>query len=151
MPHKNKEDQLFAIALRKQVIKMKCHEYLGGKCKQCGESDFFKLCFHHLDPNEKEYKLSKHFGDGFQKLKLELDKCVLLCNNCHRELHYEEEKTLCDYAKTRRKTKELFLEFIKTFKCDTCGYDKCVAALDFHQTYGIIKKHIDHNHDTDNQ
>ena len=47
------------------------------------------LDFHHEDPTKKEYGISSNGSTiSWEKLKIELDKCILLCANCHRELHY---------------------------------------------------------------
>lgn len=61
-------------------------EYKGGKCEHCGYDKYRgALEFHHKDPSQKDpkglkaYKLSRLFA--------EVDKCVLLCANCHREEH----------------------------------------------------------------
>lgn len=43
------------------------------------------LEFHHLDPTKKDFIISRCFS--LKKAKLELDKCILLCSNCHREVH----------------------------------------------------------------
>lgn len=74
------------IAKRK-CTKQKAVDLLGGECSKCG----YKKClaaleFHHLDPSKKDinYYSLKH---NFNKITLELDKCVLLCANCHREEH----------------------------------------------------------------
>lgn len=66
---------------------------LGGKCKHCGESKSYLLDFHHVDPTEKEGTLSD-FSKGYnlEKFFKELDKCDLLCANCHREFHYLHTK-----------------------------------------------------------
>ena len=45
------------------------------------------LDFHHIDPTKKEFAISKLKAYSFYKLKPELDKCVLLCKNCHAEYH----------------------------------------------------------------
>jgi len=45
------------------------------------------LEFHHLDPKEKEIKISDNTTHTWEKLVKELDKCVLLCSNCHVEVH----------------------------------------------------------------
>lgn len=68
--------------------KVQCIEYKGGKCSQCG----YKKCisaleFHHLNPLEKDFAISKSNRTSFKKLKPELDKCILVCSNCHREIH----------------------------------------------------------------
>lgn len=46
------------------------------------------LEFHHKDPNSKDFNISQCRSHKFsQKIKDELDKCSLLCSNCHREEH----------------------------------------------------------------
>ena len=45
------------------------------------------LQFHHLDPNEKDFAISKAGTWAWHRLVKELDKCVLLCGNCHSEVH----------------------------------------------------------------
>ena len=64
-------------------------EKLGGKCLKCGENKFYLLDFHHRNPEEKEGELSD-FSKGYNLDKFfeELQKCDLLCANCHREYHY---------------------------------------------------------------
>jgi len=72
---------------KKKVVKLKAIEYKGGGCVKCG----YKKCeaaleFHHLDPKEKEFLISsKHCN--WDIIKKELDKCILVCSNCHRETH----------------------------------------------------------------
>ena len=63
---------------------------LGGKCSRCGYSkSFYALDFHHTEGN-KEESLSKLIrNQSKQKALKEIKKCILLCANCHRELHHE--------------------------------------------------------------
>ena len=67
-------------------------EIKGGKCEDCNNS--FHQCqydFHHVDPAEKEFNLANILKrKDFNAVKEELDKCVLLCSNCHRMRHYKE-------------------------------------------------------------
>lgn len=61
-------------------------EYKGGRCEKCGYSRCYDaLEFHHPDPKEKDptFKAIRYWG--LEKAKRELDKCNLLCSNCHRE------------------------------------------------------------------
>jgi hypothetical protein len=63
----------------------------GGACSVCGYSkNMAALCFHHVDPSIKEMKLDSRSlaNTSLQNLREEIDKCILLCNNCHMELHY---------------------------------------------------------------
>jgi len=70
-------------------IKKQCVEYLGGQCKICGYKKCYRaLEFHHMNPAEKEMGISQaNTKYRFEQLKPELDKCVLLCKNCHAEVH----------------------------------------------------------------
>ena len=70
--------------------KQKYLDYKGGKCERCGYNKCnAALEFHHLDPSKKEFRLS-YSRKGFEKVKKELDKCILVCANCHREIHHNE-------------------------------------------------------------
>ena len=65
--------------------------YKGGKCAICGYKKCIKaLEFHHEDPTTKEFTLGYQANFALDRLKKEADKCLLLCANCHRELHYKE-------------------------------------------------------------
>lgn len=70
--------------------KIECVLYKGGKCERCGYNKCLSaLEFHHIDPNEKDFSISTSDRTSFDFLKPELDKCMLLCSNCHREIHEE--------------------------------------------------------------
>jgi hypothetical protein len=66
-------------------------EYKGGKCMRCGYNKCINaLEFHHKNPDEKEFTLSHLKNYSFTKIiRDELDKCELVCANCHREIHFE--------------------------------------------------------------
>jgi len=66
----------------------------GGKCQKCGyDKCIGALEFHHIDPSNKKYSWDKMRGISKESLKNELDKCILLCANCHRELHSEQHES----------------------------------------------------------
>jgi transposase len=74
----------------RQKNKERAIEYKGGECVNCG----YKKCssaleFHHTNPSEKDFGPSKNMNIAWEKLKKELDKCILVCANCHREIHEE--------------------------------------------------------------
>ena len=72
------------------INKQMCVNYKGGKCFSCGYNKCLAaLEFHHINPNEKEFNIGTKLKrlDSFDDIKSELDKCILLCSNCHRELH----------------------------------------------------------------
>lgn len=61
-------------------------------CIVCGESDIACIDFHHVDPNEKELKIGDAGNHKWSDIKIidEINKCVCLCANHHRILHYHE-------------------------------------------------------------
>ena len=70
--------------------KVQAVAYLGGKCIKCGYTkSVAALDFHHRDPTKKDFGISSGAGRSWEKLRVELDKCDLLCANCHREVHEE--------------------------------------------------------------
>ena len=74
------------ISWRKRV-KIRLVEYKGGKCQCCGYNNCIEaLEFHHLNPAEKDFTISGT-SKSFESLKKEADKCILVCSNCHKEIH----------------------------------------------------------------
>ena len=69
--------------------KRKLIEYKDGKCIKCGYNKCDQaLTFHHRDPKKKEFGIANHMRYTLKALKKEVDKCDLLCANCHYEVHY---------------------------------------------------------------
>jgi hypothetical protein len=79
----------YYVDLRRKKLKILAIEYKGGKCSVCGYSNCSRaLEFHHRDPNGKDFGVSRSGHTmSLTRLKVELDKCDMLCANCHRELH----------------------------------------------------------------
>jgi len=74
----------------RQRTKDKAVEYKGGKCEKCGYNKCnWSLHFHHIDPTKKEFTFSRYSNHSWEKIKNELDKCIMICSNCHGEIHYE--------------------------------------------------------------
>ena len=70
----------------KKRQKQKLVDYKGGKCEICGYNKCIEaLDFHHLNPNEKGFGISKKYI-SFEKAKKEVDKCILVCAICLREI-----------------------------------------------------------------
>lgn len=69
----------------------------GGKCEICGYGrNYSALCFHHKDSKTKEMSLDAYsirkYVNNTEKIINELNKCILLCNNCHSEVHNPENR-----------------------------------------------------------
>ncbi len=77
-----------AVAKRRKVLKEKSVQYKGGKCELCGYNKCVEaLDFHHLDPMTKKFGIGhKGYTRSWQEIQNELDKCILVCANCHREI-----------------------------------------------------------------
>lgn len=69
-------------------VKEKLVKYKGGKCELCGYCRCYSaLDFHHIDPENKSFHISANLNKSFDTLKKEVDKCIMVCANCHREIH----------------------------------------------------------------
>jgi transposase len=78
---------------RLRKIKIKMILYKGGGCERCNlelkDSHYSVFDFHHLDPSTKDPNFSGIKSQKWEKIKNEIDKCKLLCSNCHRITHAE--------------------------------------------------------------
>lgn len=77
-------------ALRK-AIKAQLVKYKGGKCNRCGYNKCIgALQFHHIDETKKDFEIADYSCAKYlhlDELYKEVDKCILLCANCHAEEH----------------------------------------------------------------
>ena len=78
-----------AVTKRRQKIKDMSLLYKGNKCKLCNYNKCTRaLDFHHIDGSKKDFGIgAKGYTRSWEKVKEELDKCILVCANCHREIH----------------------------------------------------------------
>lgn len=124
-------------------IKRLLVEHFGGKCIICKfDKSQVSLCFHHIDPSKKEFNVNRihNLADCIKEAK----KCILICRNCHNEIHsglypqYLLSKTARDKRSTHNKQlsqrQEAKRDVINDMggKCAQCGYMKCLASLNFH-------------------
>lgn len=112
MPYKDREKQLQAQRdayhakksyyrarrkLRHGILKEWFHSEIipTMKCSRCPEVDIACLDFHHVDPTQKESPIMAMIKALKSKEKIisEMQKCIVLCSNCHRKHHYYEEKS----------------------------------------------------------
>ena len=78
-----------AVSRRRKKLREMARESLGNKCVICGYNKCQRaLVFHHLDPEKKDFSLSaRGLTRSWIKIQAEIDKCILLCANCHMEVH----------------------------------------------------------------
>lgn len=87
----------YQIKLKEYLLKLKQDliNHLGGCCSNCGyNKSIYALEFHHRNPSEKEFSIGVIMNrkgylnvEQLKKLMKEVDKCKVLCCNCHKELH----------------------------------------------------------------
>lgn len=84
-----KSCQNHATKVRQQHLKAEALKYKGNKCQHCGvEGHPAIFDFHHIDPSEKDFAIARRKSKNItDEIKKELDKCILLCSNCHRIEH----------------------------------------------------------------
>lgn len=78
-----------AVSRRRKKLREMARDYKGGQCATCGYNKCQRaLSFHHLNPKEKDFDLSSRgLTRSWERIKKEIDKCILLCANCHMEVH----------------------------------------------------------------
>lgn len=122
--------------------KINLMEVLGNKCCLCGYNKIpNSLEFHHINPNEKSFGIADNgICRDLETDLAEIKKCILVCANCHREIHanlYTQndliEKQIYneDIANELREEKKKFLEKTLYF-CTNCGkqlYQKSLTGL----------------------
>lgn len=71
---------------KRQAIVADLKRCLG--CQHCGENDPALLDFHHNDAGQKEFTIAARIHSiPLERLSGEIEKCIVLCANCHRKLH----------------------------------------------------------------
>lgn len=80
-----------ATVERVRNVKIKMINYKGGCCKDCGlklnDSHYSVFDFHHTNPKNKDINFGRIKFQKWEVIKKEIDKCELLCANCHRIKH----------------------------------------------------------------
>lgn len=68
------------------------------KCDKCSENHISCLDFHHNNPEEKEVCIAEMYRKGWGKKRIlkEIEKCIVLCSNCHRKLHHAEKEIIAE-------------------------------------------------------
>jgi len=87
---KNKEEIYRRKMNRRKKLKEEAIKISGGKCSVCGYDKCLSALEFHHNHEDKEGHVSTFIKKGSrQKVLKEAEKCIILCANCHRELHYK--------------------------------------------------------------
>ena len=164
--HKDKCGRCYSLAYRTRT-KQQAIDYKGGKCSVCSYDKYIgSLHFHHVYPETKSFNIGEINFRKFELLVDELDKCILVCSNCHFEIHaglvdaveiYEEQqKTFPKYVKeikpekfyqpvvkiSKRPDKEILEKLVWEMSCVKIGEMFGVsdnAVNKWCKYYGIMK------------
>lgn len=75
--------------IARQEKKLKLAQHTSTECLVCHyDKCIAALEYHHLDPSTKKFQISQGWNRSFKEILKEAQKCVVLCSNCHKELHY---------------------------------------------------------------
>jgi len=88
--YKDRREYLIrGVQKRRKRVREKAIDYKGGRCQRCGYNRCSEaLEFHYLESTGKDFGISdRGYTRSWKKTAEELDKCILLCANCHREVH----------------------------------------------------------------
>lgn len=117
-PNYYKAQQKRAWSRKLELIKM-----MGGECSCCGyKKNIAALEFHHINPENKSFQLdARHLSNtAMDRIIEESKKCILLCSNCHKEVHYPQQGMELLQEQVYE-NKSLTLEKHKTSTCPVCG------------------------------
>ena len=101
------------------ITKDRMVESMGGKCQCCGYNKTNRaLAFHHINPNEKDLGFADTRANpkSWKKIVEELRKCILVCHNCHSEIHDGVRDLPSQYFRFN----EEFADYRKTADYDHC-------------------------------
>jgi len=90
---KNNRESVNIRSRRNNLLKkLELVNYKGGACQICGYNDCIAALDFHHNIGDKEFNIGTELGKSckLSKLKQEVDKCILVCSNCHRKIHYNE-------------------------------------------------------------
>lgn len=113
------------VKVWRQQVKERVVKSMGGKCRCCGyDKCLASLDLHHINPSEKELSLGgiRANPKSWKKIVSELRKCILVCSNCHGEIHYGARKLPENFPTFDESYAEY--KIAKTTSCPICGKEK---------------------------
>ena len=114
-------------------VKSKLIQSMGGCCQICGyDRSAAALEFHHLDPSQKDFSFGglRASPKAWPSICNEIQKTILLCSNCHKEVHYNGQKIPETFSRfdTRFLDSDFFLVEYSTTSCPVCKKPKLDEA-----------------------
>lgn len=143
---KHRETIIRRLRGRNKSFRKSVNEYkLSSGCSACGFNELAEaLVFHHLDKSTKLHNVSKMGLWPDDLVVKEIEKCVILCENCHRELHAglrggikKNPRKLSEY-----KNRLFSLRVRRLLGCSRCGHHGDGVAIDFHHVNDDKSKNV---------
>lgn len=109
---------------RWKIRKIQAVDLFGGKCSICGyDKNIAALHFHHLDPSDKELDWNRLRLVSWSNVIKELKKCILVCSNCHSEIHNPDcsKNLMTDECNKFKYRNRLNIEIKPTGECPICN------------------------------
>jgi uncharacterized protein YktB (UPF0637 family) len=113
---------------REKIAKFLYEYKLNHPCIKCGEKDIYKLTFHHRNPNDKIHSVASHSFTTVSAVMKEINKCDVLCYDCHDKEHNIVSK----------ETNNLIHFIVKTIINDNC---KCINGIKIYEIDNKNKSH----------
>ena len=108
----------------RQRLKERAVYVLGNKCACCGYNKCIQaLEFHHLNPVEKDFNFGSNSNRSWKDTRNEIQKCILVCANCHREIHYgliDNNLLKSSFNEERAKEIDQLVDDVKIHKINYC-------------------------------
>lgn len=105
---------------------------MGDKCQCCGYDKLHSaLELHHLNPKEKDFTLGTNTNISWNSARKEIQKCILVCANCHREIHaglIDLDSLKSSFSEDRANEIDQLVDDIKSKKINYCK--KCGSEID---------------------
>jgi hypothetical protein len=85
---KKRKDRLLYSKIQKDKFRQYIQDIKSRGCCMCSEKTLQCLDFHHTNPKDKKYDISDMISHNIEKIIIEIQKCIVVCSNCHRKIHY---------------------------------------------------------------
>ena len=124
------------VILHRQRMKEACVYYMGNKCPLCG----YDRCVEAFDFHSEDDRDFLSLTQSWQKIFQDLKKCIMTCANCHREIHFNDQKT--NHIKTPH-NQNRFINALRNFDLQPRGIKKSVQKSDKRKSAKIIWPELD--------
>ena len=119
-----------AVKKWRETTKARMVLAMGSKCQCCGYNTCNgALAFHHLDPTIKDLGFGAIRGNpvSWKKIVIELRKCILVCHNCHSEIHAGVRDIPATYTAFDESMTEYDISFEQEYDSCICGLQKPIS------------------------